>query len=341
MTAAASSTVLVLGARGRFGSAAVRAFSRAGWQVLAQARPGASGPSLPGVRWIAADPADTATLAAAASGAAVVVQALSPVYTHKAWRRDVPRLTQAAIDVTRALSGAAGPVATLMLPASVYNFGAGMPQRLHEDTPQHPTTLKGRLRVASEAQIRAATADGRIKSVVIRGGDFFGSGTGSWVDEVMVRNLTRGRFTYPGPLDVPTTWAYLPDMAQAFVDVASRREHLGAFETLHFGGTTLTGRQWADALNDIARGQGWVTATGRLQVKSLSWPLMRLGGLVLPTLAALCEMRYLWRTPYTLVNTRMAALAGPEPHTPFPVALRQALMDLGMAGRAAPDLRAA
>ena len=39
-------------------------------------------------------------------------------------------------------------------------------------------------------------------------------------------------------------------------------------------------------------------------------------------------MRYLWRTPYTLVNTRMAALTGPEPRTPFPQALRQALADL-------------
>ena len=38
-------TVLVLGARGRFGSAAVRAFARAGWRVVAQVRPGVSAPA--------------------------------------------------------------------------------------------------------------------------------------------------------------------------------------------------------------------------------------------------------------------------------------------------------
>lgn len=48
------STVLVLGARGRFGLAATRAFAAAGWRVFAQIRPGASGPANPGVTWLAA-----------------------------------------------------------------------------------------------------------------------------------------------------------------------------------------------------------------------------------------------------------------------------------------------
>jgi nucleoside-diphosphate-sugar epimerase len=155
-------SVLVLGARGRFGQAAARAFAQAGWRVLAQMRPGAQALALPGVQWIAAAPGDIRTLAAAAAGAQLVVQALSPLYTHKAWRTDVPALTADAIAVTRALGTRASP-ATLMLPASVYNFGASMPAVLHEDTTQAPTTFKGRLRQASEAQIVAATQDGGMR----------------------------------------------------------------------------------------------------------------------------------------------------------------------------------
>ncbi|MBX3655934.1 MAG: sugar nucleotide-binding protein [Ramlibacter sp.] len=324
-----SPSVLILGARGRFGSAAVRAFAQAGWQVHAQLRPGAVGPSLTGVQWVHAEPQDTATLARAARGATVVVQALSPVYTHRAWRTDVPRLTSAAIAVTRELG------ATLMLPASVYNFGSSMPPRLLEDTPQRPSTLKGRLRLASEEQILQATHDGRMKAVVIRGGDFFGSGQGSWLDQAMVKDLPRGKLTYPGPLDVPTTWAYLPDMARSFVQVAGRCDVLPAFETFHFGGYQLTGQDWALALTDVAREQGWLAPQDRLQVSSVSWPLFRALGLFMPMLAALSEMRYLWTTPYQLVNTRMAALVGPEPHTPFPQALRAALADLGLLQRGA------
>lgn len=318
------STVLILGARGRFGLAAARAFAQAGWRVLAQLRPGASGPAIPGVVWLAAQPGETVRLAEAARGATVVVQGLSPVYTHRAWRRDLPGLTQAAIDVTRELG------ALLMLPASVYNFGKTMPPLLREDTAQAALTLKGRMRIASEAQVRAATQDGRMKAVVIRGGDFFGSGTGSWLDEVMVKAIEDGRFTYPGPLNVPTAWAYLPDMARSFVAVAGQRHQLPAFETLHFAGYSLTGQDWADALADIAWERGWLPASGRLDTRSLSWPMMRALGLVMPKIAALCEMRYQWHTPHTLVNTRMAAWTGAEPHTPFPEALRVALAELGL-----------
>lgn len=318
------STVLILGARGRFGMAATRAFAQAGWQVVAQLRPGATGPLIPGVLWLAAQPGDTTGLAAAAQGATVVVQGLSPIYTHKAWRRDLPGLTQVAIDVARDLG------ALLMLPASVYNFGETMPTLLREDTAQEASTFKGRLRIASEAQVRAATQDGRMKAVVIRGGDFFGSGTGSWLDEVMVKDIRRGKLTYPGPMNVPTAWAYLPDMARSFVEVAGRRDHLPAFDMFHFTGYQLTGRDWADALADIAWEQGWLPADGQLRSSSLPWWVMRALGLALPKVAALCEMRYQWHTPHALVNTRMAALAGAEPHTPFPQALRMALAELGL-----------
>lgn len=334
-------SVLVLGARGRFGLAATRAFAQAGWRVHAQLRPGATGPAIPGVHWLAAQPQDTAALAAAARGASVVVQALSPPYTHKAWREQVPGLTQAAIDVSRALRGDGGAgeggsgckpgaAATLMLPASVYNFGSRLPQRLHEDTAQLADTVKGRLRLASEQQILAATQDGGMKAVVIRGGDFFGSGTGAWLDLAMARDLRQGKLTYPGPLDQPHAWAYLPDMARSFVSVAQRRAALPAFETLHFAGHAVTGQDWVDALTGIAREQGWLAAGAPLKVAGLPWPLMRLVGLFVPTVAALCEMRYLWRMPHALVDVRMAALTGEVHHTPFREAVRAALGELGL-----------
>lgn len=329
------STVLILGARGRFGSAAVRAFAQAGWQVLAQVRPGATGPAVPGVRWVDLAPGDTAALALAAQDAAVVVHALSPVYTHKAWRADIPRLTQAAIDVTRALG------ATLMLPASVYNFGSGMPARLYENTLQRPTTFKGRLRVASELQIKAACEDGRMQAVVIRAGDFFGSGTGSWFDQVLAKDLANGKLTYPGAFDVPTAWAYLPDLARCLVQVAQVRERLEPFEALHFAGHTLTGNDWAEVLADIARDQGWLPREGQLRTASLPWPLVRLAGLVVPTFAALSEMRYLWRTPHALANRRMAELTGPEPHTPIAAAARSALAGLGLLNPSRPIINIA
>ena len=82
-----------------------------------------------------------------------------------------------------------------------------------------------------------------MRSVVLRAGDFFGSGTGSWIDQAIAKDLPRGRITWPGPLDVATPWAYLPDLARTLVRVAQERHRLAAFECLHFAGHHVTAQQ--------------------------------------------------------------------------------------------------
>jgi nucleoside-diphosphate-sugar epimerase len=323
-TSPSAPIVLIMGARGRLGLAATRAFAQAGWQVRAQVRPGATGPAMPGVQWMAAAPGDTPTLAAQAQGAQVVVHALNPAYTHKAWREEAPSLMDAAIEVTRALG------ATLMLPGSVYNYGHAMPPVLREDTPQAAMDFKGRLRIGLEQRLQAATRDGDMRAVVLRAGDFFGSGAGSWLDQAIAKDLPRGRITWPGPLDVATPWAYLPDLARTFVRVAQERDRLAPFECLHFAGHHVTAQQWLHSFTAIAAEQGWLPDAGALRVGQLPWPLLRVMGLVAPTFAALADMRYLWRTPHRLDNTRLRALIGDEPHAPFDQAVRQALADLGL-----------
>ena len=186
------------------------------------------------------------------------------------------------------------------------------------------------MRVQLEQRLQAATQGGEMRSVVLRAGDFFGSGTGSWIDQAIAKDLPRGRITWPGPLDVATPWAYLPDLARTLVRVAQERHRLAAFECLHFAGHHVTAQQWLRSFTAIAAEQGWLPTTGALRVGQLPWPLLRLAGLVAPTFAALADMRYLWSTPHRLDNTRLRALIGDEVHTPFDQAVRQALADLGL-----------
>ncbi len=317
------STVLILGARGRFGLQTALAFRAAGWRVLGQTRPGAVAPALAakaGIEWLGIDLQDTPALSRAAQGVAVVVHALNPsAYTFKAWRNEVMPMTDAAIALARALK------ATLMAPGNVYNFGAGMPALLHEDTPQRADTVKGRIRRAMEERLKSSG----VQTVVIRAGDFFGSGSGSWFDLFVAAKLARGRVTYPGHLDVPTAWAYLPDLARAFVAVAQKRSELPPFEMLHFAGHSLTGQHWLDALTPIARAQGWLQPAQPLAFSRLPWLAIRLAAPLVPAWASLLEMRYLWDTPHALANSRLTALIGPEPHTPLGVAAQTALCDLG------------
>ena len=325
-------TVLILGARGRFGLAAARAFAEAGWRVLGQIRPGAVAPvlaasrtALPGgdvpvIEWLGLDLHDTQALAQAAQGATVVVHALNPAYTNKAWQTQVAPMMDAAIAVTRALD------ATLMVPGNLYNFGAAMPALLREDTPQVARTVKGQVRVAMEAQLQRSG----VRGIVIRAGDFFGSGRGTWFDTVIVKDIRKGVFTYPGPRDVSTAWAYLPDLARTFVAVARQRASLQPYEVFHFAGHRITGQRWLDVLTPVAQAQGWLRPGAPLRWGGLPWGVIRVGALFRPTWAALLEMRYLWDVPHALANDKLTALMGPEPHTPLAQAAQTALADLGL-----------
>ncbi|HYD76332.1 NAD-dependent epimerase/dehydratase family protein [Ramlibacter sp.] len=319
-------TVLILGATGRFGAAAVRAFDAAGWRVLAQHRRPlrAAGAAAGNVQWLQADLADPAALATRAAGVDVVVHAMNPAaYTDAAWRAEAPGMMRAAIDIARRLD------ALLLFPGNVYNFGAAMPALLHEDTPRQPSTLKGALRVELEEQLAQAHAASGLRSVVIRAGDFFGSGHGSLLDRVLAKDLRRGRIALPGARDVATPWAYLPDLARTFERVARHHERLDGAQVLHFAGHALTGQDWCDALEAVAHEAGWLRPGQAAKVSSLPWPLIRAAGLLVPTWSSLAQMRYLWTTPHRLANERLEALIGPEPHTPLPQAVRQALGDLG------------
>ena len=316
-------TVLVLGARGRFGLSAARAFAQAGWRVLGQMRPGRPDPATDpaaAIEWLGIDLFDTQALTAAAAGATVVVHALNPAYTNAVWQAQVLPMTDAAIAITRALG------ATLMVPGNVYNFGTGMPAVLREDTPQLARTVKGQVRIAMEHKLQHSG----VRCIVIRAGDFFGAGKGTWLDMAMVKDIRKGRFTYPGAPDIATPWAYLPDLARTFVAVAQRRAELPAFEVLHFAGHRITGQRWLEVLGAIAQAHAWVQPGAALTMNRLPWPVIRIGALVVPTWAALLEMRYLWQTPHALANARLTALIGAEPHTPLHHAVLATLADLGL-----------
>ena len=319
-------TVLVLGGRGRFGLAAVQAFARNGWRVLAQARSGASTPKVAGVQWLAHavdTPAGLQALIGDADGASVVVHALNPrQYTRQAWERENWPLLQAGMAVAKALG------ATLMLPGNVYNFGESMPAVLMEGAPYQPSMAMGRIRTGMEEQLEQATQRGELRAVMVRAGNFYGQGHGTWLDLAMLKDIRRGKLVFPGPLDVATPWAYLPDLAQTFVELARVRAGMAPFESLHFAGHTLAGHDWIRELQRVARQQGWLSEDQDVRVAGLPWPLLRLAGPLVPSWGALATLRYLWNQPHRLDNRRLLGFIGHEPHTPWPLALARTLQHL-------------
>jgi nucleoside-diphosphate-sugar epimerase len=223
------------------------------------------------------------------------------------------------MDVARRLD------ALFMLPGNVYNFGAGMPPLLLEDTPQQPTARKGRLRCDLEAEM-AARADRGLRSVVIRAGDFFGAGTGTWFDLVMLKSMAQGKLVYPGPTDIPHAWAWLPDLARAFVAVAEAQLDQ-PFVRLHYPGYTLTGTELLDAVIRAATSLG-LAPSARFRRRGMPWGIIRLGGLVVPMWREIAEMAYLWEVPHALDGSTLRRLIGDIPTTSLEIAMRDTLQAL-------------
>jgi nucleoside-diphosphate-sugar epimerase len=316
-------TVLILGANGRLGLAAAQAFDAAGWQVVASVRR-APAPGMPANARLTTVPIDDIDrLAQDAAGAQVLVHALNPPYTD--WPRQLMPMARAGMDLAERLG------ARFMLPGNVYNYGQGMPALLRPDTPPAPTSRKGRLRVELEDEIQRRCIEGRLRATIIRAGDYFGGGTGSWLDLVIAKSLRDGKLVYPGPTDVPHAWAYLPDFARTFVAAAGRPENEAAtLERFNFAGHTLTGAQLLEGLERAAHSLG-LRPGKSWKHGSVPWSLLRLGGLFVPMLREISEMSYLWRVPHALDGAALEQAIGPVTVTPLTEALRQSLVDLGYA----------
>lgn len=310
--------IAVLGARGRLGRMVAKAFLDAGYEVRAITRDGKVVAELAGAEAVAADALDRQSLIRATEGADIVFNGLSPIYSD--WSSCLPMAenVMAACHANHALH---------LFPGTVYNFGSPMPAVITEETPQHPTTEKGRIRVAMEELFRREAAATRVRTILLRAGDFFGGkGTGSWFDLVVASKLAKDVYTAPGPADLVHEWTYLPDFTAAFVALADKRDTLGAYENLNLPGHAVTDLQMKAAVEK---------ALGRkLKLVSMPWWVLKAGSPFVPMWKAIVSMSYLRFEPHRLASSRLQGITGTIPHTPLDEAVAQSLADLDLVTQA-------
>jgi nucleoside-diphosphate-sugar epimerase len=307
--------ILVLGAAGRLGYKAAQAFRAARWSVTSLVRPGSAARAPAGTEIVELSALDHDAVAAAARGADVVLHALNPTYAD--WPRLALPLAYSAINAAETAG------ATLLFPGNLYNYGSPMPPVIDEAAPMRPSARKGQLRVAMEERMAEAAERG-VRTIVLRAGDFFGGGHGSWLDLVLTKDIAQGRLTYPGPLDVVHEWAYLPDVAAALVRLAEVREKLRPFEVFDFPGHAVTGREFTTAIARALHRQ--------LQVKRMTWWLIHAFRPFVPLCRELSEIAYLWNEPHRIDGGKLAGVIDETPRTPLDVAVTRALQDLGAKG---------
>ncbi|MEM7439573.1 MAG: epimerase [Pseudomonadota bacterium] len=273
-------SALILGAKGRFGSMMATVLERRGWQIQRFDR-------------------SSDVLKSAAKGADVIVYGWNPTYDR--WASDVPGQVAQVIDSVRR-SGA-----TVLIPGNVYVYGADAPEVFADETRHLATNPLGQIRIQMESAFR----DAGVKTIVLRGGDFLDTrASGNWFDQVIAAKLGMGKIAYPGDLDTPHSWAYLPDLTRAMADLAKMRDTLPVFTSINFPGFTLTGREMADHLQVAPSKMPWLP----IYLACPFWPLAK----------HLLEMRYLWNKPHRLESAAFHRLLPDFEFTPVAQALTQA-----------------
>lgn len=313
-TTALPKTALILGATGGVGGALTEVLLARGWTIRALTRDPARAAAgrASKIQWIQGDAMDRAAVAKAAEGCSLLVHAVNPP-----GYRDWDKLVLPMMDNSIAAARAAG--ARVLLPGTVYNYGPDAFPVLREDSPQQPSTRKGKIRAEMERRLE----ESGVPALVVRAGDFFGGGKSgaSWFAQGLVKaGKPLEQITRPGKRGLGHTWAYLPDLAEAMAQLIERTPAEG-FETFHFGGHfDADGGRMIEAIR---------RAAGReLRVKAFPWPLVTLLAPTVVLFREMLEMRYLWREPLKLDNAKLVRVLGREPHTPLNEAVRTTLVEL-------------
>ncbi len=310
-------SVLILGATGSIGGAIALALLARGWRVRGMARDieKVQRNGLDNVAWVRGDAMNRRDVVHAAEGVAMIVHAVNPP-GYRNWRTLVLPMIDNTISAARSNGSS-----RIVLPGTIYNYDPTRVPVIDAHTLQAPRSRKGKIRV--ELERRLARAAPEVPSLILRAGDYFGPGArSSWFSQAMVRPgrpVTRVVNPWSGG---GHSWAYLPDVAEAFARLMEAADQLAPFEQVQFEGLyDATGRGLIESLQRIT---GHVPSTRRFP-----WWLMHavapFGGFP----REVSEIAPYWHHSVKLDNARLVELIGPEPHTDIDVAVRRTLDDMG------------
>ena len=284
-------TVLITGASGKIGTHAARAFDRAGW-IVKRFKRGTS-------------------MVQAAQDADVIVNGMNPANYYN-WAQLIPEITEAHIAAAKIND------ATVVIPGNVYNFG-NTPGVFDENTPQRACSRKGNIRIEMEARY----AESGVRTLVLRAGNFIDPDANEDVMSLLhLSRMQSNKILTPGATNVRQAWCFLPDWAEAAVQLCDRRNDLATFEDVPFKGHTFS----VDTLS-----QHVTAITGQaVRVSSFPWWFMRLASPFWGLAREMQEMRYLWSLDHSLSGTKLNRLLPDFEPTPIEDVIRSALVAKGI-----------
>lgn len=226
-----------------------------------------------------------------AKGATAIIHCVTPPY-HQ-WNELLEPLNAAVLHAAKT-SGA-----KLIVLDNLYGYG--IPHGpLTEESPVNPSSRKGELRARVAQQLLDAHKAGDARVAIARAADFYGPGVTMTAvfGERFVERFRAGKHVETfGPPDVVHSYSYAPDVAKGLATLARDERSLG--EVWHLPVAK------AESTRAIAKRFG-------LGVTQIPDFILRALGLFQPVVKELFEMRYQWRVPFVMDDSKFRRVFGGE-----------------------------
>jgi nucleoside-diphosphate-sugar epimerase len=259
-----------------------------------------------GVEVITGDASNPEFAARAAAGAAVVYQCLNPPY-HR-WADLFPHLQNAVVHAARDAH------ARYVSFENTYMYGDTHGEVMTEATPMRAETRKGKVRLAMARQLSECHDAGDLVTATARASDYFGPwGTSQSPlgDLVIGAALAGNPARVIGDPDQPHSYTFTRDAARTLASLGTRDDVAG--EVFHVpNGPPQTTRQIISTISAELGVPIKINVAPRL--------VLRVMGLVNPTIRELDEMRYEFTKPFIVGSAKAEVRLGIPP-TPVGEAL--------------------
>jgi nucleoside-diphosphate-sugar epimerase len=287
---------LVLGSTGSLGSAIVNELTSAGKPVRAlvrsptRARKVFASPDK--VDLIEGSVEDVRTLEKAFDGVELFHNCINAPYSQWSTLPEIHgRITDAASKAK----------ARMVFPGNVYIYGHTGTEKVREDHPRNPCSVKGRIRLGLEDTFMRLSRDGAVPCVIVRFPDYYGPNAASIADGIFTSAIANKKARWPGSLDATHEFIFIADAAKAMVVAAERPDAAGQDFNVP-GPEPIRVRDWIDLVFEQAGFEPKMTGTSRMMV--------RLAGLSNPTIRAFAEMQYLTEEPLILDGSKFSNFFG-------------------------------
>lgn len=203
----------------------------------------------------------------AVNGSDIVYLTVGLQYNAKIWKKEWPVIMRNVIDACKAAD------AKLIFFDNAYMYGKtnGI---ITETTPYNAISKKGKIRAEIARMFEKEMHEGSIKAMIARAVDFYGPGvTDKSAPGVYVfSKLKKGkRAMWPVNANVPRSFNYIPDAAEALWLLASREDAFGQIWHLPSALPAPTGREFVKIATQYMGGSGKIMVLPKWIFKITGW----------------------------------------------------------------------